>query len=334
MRPDRRGGFRGARWFSRALTAGLVAGLLARWGLRDHVAVMAMLYYMARPEVLAAGALVLALLLARRRMPRAALIAGGVSAACAADAFWSDFRRSGASGALQRDLRGAASATQAAALELGSGSAAIRIALWNVSSGWGGWPAMAQTVADERPDVVGLVEAWRSGVDRTCLLRTSPHLVEITDDTYGLVVGVRGRIESCESRVFERRGRLKLVRAALGERPVTILLVDIPGDPLVFRKPYLADLAAIVAAIDGPVILLGDFNTPPDSVHFAPLRRELGSAFEQAGRGYACTWPSPLPVLALDQIWLSPDFVPLACETRATLRSDHWLVRTDAQLGR
>lgn len=306
------------------MAAGLILEMVIRWTLRDRLPVLAVLYYLARPELLAAWAAALAVLHARQRRWRQAAFVGLLASACLLDALWSDFR-----------VEPSRAAGRAAPLDRNESGPreTLRILLWNVSSGWGGWEAMARTVAGERPDVVGLVEAWRSGVDRTALLRTNPSLDDVTDDTYGLVVGVRGRIVSCESRVFERRGRLKLVRAVVHARPVTILLVDIPGDPLVFRRPYLAAVAALAAEIDGPLIVMGDFNTPPDSLHFAPLRDELSSAFERSGRGYACTWPSPLPVLALDQIWLSPDFVLLACETRATLRSDHWLVRTDVQLG-
>lgn len=55
---------------------------------------------------------------------------------------------------------------------------------------------------------------------------------------------------------------------------------------------------------DAPIILVGDFNTPAGSEDFHTLR-DAGwkRAFEDHGKGMGETWPTPLPVLSLDQCW-------------------------------
>jgi len=71
------------------------------------------------------------------------------------------------------------------------------------------------------------------------------------------------------------------------------------------RNRYLAHLAAAVAKIDGPVVVLGDFNTSP----WSPAYRDLVTAggLTSASGGHIATWP----------VWFAPFRVPI----------DHILVR-------
>jgi len=68
---------------------------------------------------------------------------------------------------------------------------------------------------------------------------------------------------------------------------------------------------------------MGDFNTPVDSVFVAPLAERLTNAFQARGNGYYVTWPVPLPVLSLDQVWASREVELRDCELGWTWRSDH-----------
>lgn len=55
-------------------------------------------------------------------------------------------------------------------------------------------------------------------------------------------------------------------------------------------------------------ILVGDFNTPLESVLLADYRKAFVEAFEVAGSGFKETWPSGLPLLSLDHVWVGPDW--------------------------
>lgn len=68
---------------------------------------------------------------------------------------------------------------------------------------------------------------------------------------------------------------------------------------------------------------MGDFNTPPDSVHFKPIRQGFRNAFEIRGNGYSATWPIPLPLLTIDQIWTSHGIRVSRCECAWSWYSDH-----------
>jgi vancomycin resistance protein VanJ len=119
-------------------------------------------------------------------------------------------------------------------------------------------------------------------------------------------------------------GGCQLVRLQLGGREVFLLMVDYVATLHTSRRPAFDRLFQIVDAYaEKPLIVIGDFNTPADSVHFDRLRTRLTSAFETAGRGYAATWPMPVPVLQLDHIWTNKHLRVIRCEHKTSLFSDH-----------
>ncbi len=75
---------------------------------------------------------------------------------------------------------------------------------------------------------------------------------------------------------------------------------------------------------DNPVIIAGDFNTPPESRILDPLRAAGGRfGFEQVGVGYGYTRPSLLPFVAIDHIVASPDWTFTRCDIGPAVGSDH-----------
>jgi endonuclease/exonuclease/phosphatase (EEP) superfamily protein YafD len=114
------------------------------------------------------------------------------------------------------------------------------------------------------------------------------------------------------------------------DRALTLLLVDFEIRLRENRSRAFAQLDELIAAHrDEPLIVMGDFNTPRESVHFDSWRREMREPFATAGHGFAETWPIPLPVLALDQMWLGGRWRAVHCELGWSLQSDHRAIITD-----
>ena len=121
-----------------------------------------------------------------------------------------------------------------------------------------------------------------------------------------------------------------LIHAEVRGHLLTILQVDVAPQPFRRRIYAFTELAAIIRPHLGEnVLVLGDFNTPRESVSLDPLRAEMTQAFESAGDGLAETWPMPLPVLSLDQIWSGRRLRPVWCEHGYSARSDHRAVIAD-----
>lgn len=90
-------------------------------------------------------------------------------------------------------------------------------------------------------------------------------------------------------------------------------------------------------ACHGPTILLGDFNATATSVVYRTLVQRLSPARRLARRQTAtATFPSPLPVLRIDHVFVSPQvrvldiFAPFAPITRVA--SDHLPLVMDFEL--
>jgi endonuclease/exonuclease/phosphatase family metal-dependent hydrolase len=140
------------------------------------------------------------------------------------------------------------------------------------------------------------------------------------------MIGVRGRILSHESLGVHDLYRCHRVKVMLpGHGELTVVVVDIRSQPWISREPSLAGILK-AAAGDPRTIILGDFNTPPESKWFRPWR-EQGFTLANDGprRGFRETWAYGLPLLTLDHIWLGKEWKALRVD-RSRHGSDHSMV--------
>lgn len=109
--------------------------------------------------------------------------------------------------------------------------------------------------------------------------------------------------ELIEARVANRR----LVRAYLGENEIT-----------------RSNIGRIIS---------GGFGTPPGDDVYRPLETNgLVDTYAASGRGWGNTYPSDYPALRLDQIWVSPNLLPVRSLTRLNPEADHRIVVSEVQL--
>ncbi|MEW4487714.1 endonuclease/exonuclease/phosphatase family protein [Thalassoglobus sp. JC818] len=110
-------------------------------------------------------------------------------------------------------------------------------------------------------------------------------------------------------------------------RELTCIVVDMTANPLVMRRPILDELAYVAGTFKNRhVLIMGDFNTPAESHAFDALREQHQNLFDAAGHGYRGSWPLPFPVLALDQIWINQNLIPVECVYDSSEESDHRVV--------
>lgn len=207
----------------------------------------------------------------------------------------------------------------------------LRLVLWNIGRGVGGWDAVAERLARLDADLIGLVEAGGRNPEREAFWRARfpQHAAFVAGP--GLVVLVRGRLIATETQgVFGAWTASAVVE--IGDRRLRVIVVDVDARPLTNRRPAVEGVFALAASrSDLPTVVMGDFNTPATSVWYDDARRSFVNAFEAAGRGWRATWPVPFPVLDLDQIWLSAGVRPLCARQAWSWRSDHRPVVVDLQ---
>ena len=98
-----------------------------------------------------------------------------------------------------------------------------------------------------------------------------------------------------------------------------------------WRIRQLAQMREIAAELpdQAPLLVAGDFNAPQQDRIFSLLPVGMQDAFAVAGKGIGNTILNEIPVLRIDQIWVSSHFQVVQSFARRTRASDHRLVVAD-----
>ena len=301
-----------APWLARSAAALLLLGLLVRVsGLRDRLPVSGLIFYATPWPVLAGLAFALACYaLGRQRRARALALALVLAGSAA---LWT--RHSFIRAQPER------------------GEVALRLAYWNAGRPEKRRAACVRYLQSLQADIIAVGESnvytddfpaeWRDGFAGRSIVQRAGILLITPEPPVSLEVG----------RLADR-GDYVLARCLVKERAVTLLVVDFETRVGSSRAAPFARLNEIIAAHrDEPLVIAGDFNTPYESTHFDPWRPNFREAFASAGHGFAETWPSPCPVLRLDQCWLGPRWRAVHTELGWSLQSDHRAIIADLTPG-
>lgn len=205
-----------------------------------------------------------------------------------------------------------------------AGGQPVRLLFWNVA--YTGWTPtrLARNVQSYKADIIALVETGADASGRVKYWQDTLGGLHLSQFKYGMALASRFLIEAEDAIDIGNRGRCRHYRLDTGNRPLHVLLVDIKGNPMRSRQAPLELLFRRSRDFaSGQTIILGDFNTPSESCWFDPFREYFREAFDAAGIGYRPTWPVPLPVLQLDQIWISTRLQPIRLEHGWSIASDH-----------
>ncbi len=202
---------------------------------------------------------------------------------------------------------------------------AVRMLFWNAFRGKAGWEMAARRIPFADLDLVALVEAGKPTSERLRFWASHASGMVVRGFPNHTWLMARGPIEKIVVAPRYRSWRIHVARVALSQGAVTVVIVDLPSALWRSRKPAFQALYRVLDALPSleRVMVVGDFNTPRESVFMEPIRRQFSHAFETAGRGLIDTWPVLLPCLSIDHVWLGPGLEARRCEHRSTLASDH-----------
>lgn len=224
----------------------------------------------------------------------------------------------------------------------------VRVFFWNIAGGAMGLDRITNVIRQTPTDVVALVEALPPNARHGYMGKAAVQALQSAADARAAYwrealpgwqvyvdpsgIALLSHIPMAQPQpgmlgwdALTAFGRSVSTEFDVGGRPVTLLVVDIPNKRGRSRFVPLSHLYEFLdrRPQDVPLLLVGDFNTPRDSVHLVPLHQRMQHAFDVAGRGYGATWPMPLPVLQIDHAWASANLVLHGCTLGHSLLSDH-----------
>ena len=287
------------RWGVRGLIWIVVLGVIARL-VRDQLAGFSTLYY-ALPLPLLAGVTLALTCLERREWKR--MVRWGICSALLL------------MGVVTEDWRGQPDRSE---------TKDLKVVFWNACRIHRGWDKVTAEVRSWDADVVAMVEAGAGDEEPREHWKQGCPGYKVSLLGAGIVLLTRG--ESGESTVheFEDGSRARQIQTTVNGQTLNLVIVDIYANPFSSRREPLDQLAQVVSPLaSGTTLVLGDFNTPADSALLDPMRSHYTLAFDLAGQGYRRTWPIPLPVLAIDQVWASSSVDVTSCRHLWTRASDH-----------
>jgi vancomycin resistance protein VanJ len=126
---------------------------------------------------------------------------------------------------------------------------------------------------------------------------------------------------------------VQLVEWNRPDRPLRLMVVDLPSNLSVPRDPLLQAIRKLIAE-HRPDLVIGDFNAPRRSRALSALPVGYRHAYDVVGRGCGYTWPTFAPMLAIDHCLIGPGVTPVRYELRTSWSSDHRLQAFDGGLRR
>ncbi|RLS82004.1 MAG: endonuclease/exonuclease/phosphatase family protein [Planctomycetota bacterium] len=205
-----------------------------------------------------------------------------------------------------------------------SHEAGLRVVFWNTAHVPSRVGPPAKQLRKWNPTLFGLVEAntYYRTVAEEWRREFTDYAVATTH--FGGLIAVRGQVQKQISHSLLPNSWCEQFDLRVEDQDFTVLLVDISAQLNQSRRRPLLELAQLAVKLsDRPLIIMGDFNTPDDSILLQPLLFHCRLAMREQGTGFTATWPIPLPVLTLDQIWVN-EFVDVwECHNSWSRLSDH-----------
>ena len=205
-----------------------------------------------------------------------------------------------------------------------SGGAAETVVFWNVGHDLMDDVAVVDGFLETSPLVVGLVETGDLEPQWLDAWRTRHPDYTFVQTQHTILMAVRAPVTDQGYSELGRNSHAAWADFSINGTAFRAVVVDIAANPWISRREPLTQLQQMLDSWrDRQVILMGDFNTPDDSVWFTGIQKNYRETFRAAGSGYVPTWPWPAPVLKLDQIWVPKTMRVRRSWQTYTWRSDH-----------
>jgi endonuclease/exonuclease/phosphatase (EEP) superfamily protein YafD len=191
---------------------------------------------------------------------------------------------------------------------------------WNVFDARLGAERVARALAREDADLYVLSElAGRLDEDFLAAAFGDGRAVVVRS---GLGVVARGTLDQVETVVERKLLLLYQMRWRWEGGELRLFVADSASNLFMARDPNLREIAGWIER-RRPDLVVGDFNAPRRSRALWPPPPGFAHAYDASGSGWSYTWPSLVPLLAIDQCLIGPRISPGRYRLGTSALSDH-----------
>lgn len=286
----------GIKWLRRAIWFTIAIGILLHATVRDGIDALSVVFYILPLPLLAC--LTCTLIISRRDRVVASVVVMGLLAA------W-----------FSRSLTWHTPEPVA--------TDEVRVLFWNLGHPLQPFEPLIRMIRELNPDIVACVEPGPNAETDVAGYKAALPSYDCQFMPRGILwfskhpsrYRARGKIDNI--------GAYAVFEAQIHGHTQRVVTADVYADPLLPRTGQLKEILGYANA-DPKVIVMGDFNTPAESVHFDAYRQQqLQDALTVGGKGLRETWLYGLPLLSLDHLWLGKDWHVLEGRKIWTMDSDH-----------
>ena len=240
------------------------------------------------------------------------------------------------------------------------GRTRLRVMSYNIVGGLGGIERVAATIREQKPDIICLQEAVVIAEGQADpvgpLLRALPGYNAARAGEVCLFS--RFPVLAQRQVPFPNGASRFVLDTVLDVRGVPIRVLVVHPYTITFRDPERsfpariqrslrvrnAQVNTLLRAIDeppstwkpawhqAPVLVAGDFNTPPRGRIYNAMHARLGDSWREAGWGFGKTFSATLPVVRIDYVWHSEHWTARRAFVPNSRASDHRPIVVDLEM--
>ncbi|AUC83595.1 endonuclease/exonuclease/phosphatase family protein [Lacinutrix sp. Bg11-31] len=200
------------------------------------------------------------------------------------------------------------------------------VLFWNIAKNKSGFPLdiISKKIEEFPINILTFVEADNISSEEFEVIRKKFKLYSFQKLKGNMIVGVKGSIKSVNYQTKKKRFKYNYITAVVNDKTIKLLIADVYAS-LFYSKAETLKTIIDFSETHEVDFILGDFNTPYESIHFNNYKNNYTSLRDYSD-GFTATWPFGIPLLELDQIWVGKSIYASRLNKYNYSFSDHQLL--------
>jgi hypothetical protein len=183
---------------------------------------------------------------------------------------------------------------------------------------------ISEKVNSYQPEILAFVEVTSATLSNLDSLKRTLPTYNFKILKGAMLVASTGNIEIVSVAYGDNSHKANLLKVKTHSNTFDFIITDLTASLLVNKQKPMTFLSNF-AKINSVDFIVGDFNTPYESVFFSMFSSDYKS-FHGYNTGFSSTWPLGIPLLEIDHFWLSHKHEPIQLYKFYNKASDHALL--------